>query len=143
MKDCDGCHKEGVTSELAPEETSAFSMMMVEITKCDLKETRAIVKRAVTALAKRVDSRVLFLRGEKVILDSDLAGLYRVTVKRLNEQMKRNRARFPSDFLFRLTQSERDCLRSQIATSSLRRGSGRSGGNLSSREATACDSPAR
>ena len=54
-------------------------------------------------LARRVDSRIFILRGHKVILDSDLAELYGVSVKRLNEQIKRNSARFPSDFLFRLT----------------------------------------
>ena len=54
------------------------------------------------------------LRGRKVILDSDLAELYGVEVKRLNEQVKRNTERFPSDFMFRVTGKD---LRSQIATS--------------------------
>jgi phage regulator Rha-like protein len=77
-----------------------------------------------TALAtlRRVDSRILFLRGRKVILDSDLAELYGVTVKRLNEQITRNVARFPSDFLFQLRRVERDSLRSQNATSNNGRG---------------------
>src|SRR5215813_4541508 len=70
-----------------------------------------------TALALRVDSRILHLRDHKVILDSDLAELYRVSVKRLNEQVKRNRERFPTDFLFRLTAKEFESLRSQNATS--------------------------
>jgi len=70
-----------------------------------------------TALALRVDSRILHLRNHKVILDSDLAELYRVSVKRLNEQVKRNRERFPTDFLFRLTAKEFESLRSQNATS--------------------------
>jgi len=69
-------------------------------------------------LALRVESRILMLRQEKVILDSDLAELYGVTVKRLNEQVKRNRERFPADFMFRLTAKEDEILRSQIATSS-------------------------
>lgn len=56
------------------------------------------------------------IRGRKVILDSDLARIYGVTTKRLNEQVKRNAKRFPSDFLFRLTAEEADSLRSQIAT---------------------------
>jgi hypothetical protein len=58
------------------------------------------------------------LRGEKVLLDSDLAALYGVTTKRLSEQVKRNRARFPLDFAFRLSKHEVANLRSQIATSS-------------------------
>lgn len=60
------------------------------------------------------------IRGEKVILDSDLARLYGVTTKRLNEQVKRNRERFPDDFMFRLTAKESADSRSQIAT--LKRG---------------------
>jgi hypothetical protein len=68
------------------------------------------------------ESRILFLRRQRVILDSDLAELYGVPVKRLNEQVKRNRDRFPPDFMFQLSGRERDILRSQIATS--KKGSG-------------------
>jgi hypothetical protein len=69
-----------------------------------------------------VESRIFFLRRQKVILDTDLAQLYGVSVKRLNEQMKRNQERFPSDFMFRLTTKEDGILRSQIATSKVGRG---------------------
>ena len=62
------------------------------------------------------------IRGQKVILDSDLARIYGVTTKRLNEQVRRNAKRFPSDFLFQLTASEAESLRSQIATSNARGG---------------------
>ena len=62
------------------------------------------------------------MRRQKVILDRDLAELYRVPVKRLNEQVKRNQARFPSDFLFQLNRREYESLRSQFATSNARRG---------------------
>jgi len=55
-----------------------------------------------------VESRILLIRGEKVIIDADLAELYGVTTKRLNEQVKRNRTRFPSDFAFRLNVDERN-----------------------------------
>ena len=58
------------------------------------------------------------IRGQKVMLDRDLARLYGVTTKRLNEQDKRNKQRFPLDFMFRLTPQEADILRSQFATSS-------------------------
>lgn len=80
------------------------------------------MSKAALALAKRVDSQILFLRGHKVILDSELSELYGVTVKRLNEQVKRNARRFPSDFLFRLTTKEQKFLRSQFATSNNSRG---------------------
>jgi hypothetical protein len=60
---------------------------------------------------------IVFLRGHKVILDEDLAALYGVTTKRLNEQVRRNQARFPADFMFQLTAEEYALLRSQIATS--------------------------
>lgn len=69
-------------------------------------------------LAKRVGSKILVLRNQKVILDTDLADLYGVSVKRLNEQIKRNPKRFPTDFLFTLTSEEYQNLRSQTATSS-------------------------
>ena len=65
------------------------------------------------------------LREQKVILDTDLAELYGVPVKRLNEQVKRNQERFPSDFMFRLTAEENEALRSQNATSKMGRGSRR------------------
>ncbi len=77
-----------------------------------------IMTKSAIAIVKKVDSRISFLRGQKIILDIDLAELYGVSVKRLNEQVKRNARRFPPDFLFRLSRVEHDNLRSQIATSS-------------------------
>jgi hypothetical protein len=62
---------------------------------------------------------ILVIRGEKVILDSDLAALYGVETRRLNEQVRRNIDKFPKDFMFQLTQKEFANLKSQIATSSL------------------------
>jgi phage regulator Rha-like protein len=56
------------------------------------------------------------VRGQRVILDADLAALYGVEIRRLNEQIKRNLDRFPGDFMFRLTAEEFDSLRSQFAT---------------------------
>lgn len=55
----------------------------------------------------RIVRAILFLRGQKILLDTDLAVLYGVTTKRLNEQVKRNRNRFPGDFMFRLTPKEK------------------------------------
>jgi hypothetical protein len=68
---------------------------------------------------ERISETIVSIRGQRVILDADLAGLYGVTTKRLNEQVKRNAARFPPDFLFRLTREEVASMnRSQIATGS-------------------------
>jgi hypothetical protein len=71
---------------------------------------------------ERIERMILLIRGQKVMLDSDLAELYGVTTKRLNEQVRRNLSRFPEDFVFQLTESESDLLRSQIATSKTGRG---------------------
>ncbi len=68
--------------------------------------------------------RILTIREQKVVLDSDLAAVYGVTTKRLNEQFRRNRKRFPADFAFQLTAEEYEFLRPQIATLE----KGRSGG---------------
>ncbi|MDP2928067.1 MAG: ORF6N domain-containing protein [Candidatus Omnitrophota bacterium] len=65
-----------------------------------------------------VVGKILVIRGKKVILDKDLAELYGVPVKRLNEQVKRNRSRFPEDFMYQLTKEEFANLKSQNATSS-------------------------
>ncbi len=65
-----------------------------------------------------ITERILTIRDRKVILDSDLARIYGVEVKRLNEQVKRNRNRFPTDFMFQLTAREVTDLRSQIAAAS-------------------------
>jgi ORF6N domain len=64
-----------------------------------------------------IEQRIYTICGVRVILDSDLAALYGVPTKRLNEQYRRNRKRFPEDFAFQLTAGEADSLRSQIATS--------------------------
>ena len=71
---------------------------------------------------RMIERRILFLRGEKVLIDSDLAELYGVTTKRLNEAVARNIDRFPRDFMFQLNREETENLRSQIATSSSKHG---------------------
>src|ERR687887_66730 len=67
-----------------------------------------------------VESAIYLIRGQRIMLDSDLAEIYQVTTKGLNQQLKRNLKRFPPDFAFQLTADEFRDLRSQIATSSLR-----------------------
>jgi len=68
---------------------------------------------------ERITSRILLVRGQKIMLDASLAELYGVTTKALNQTVKRNAKRFPEDFAFKLTPAEAGILRSQIATSSL------------------------
>ncbi len=79
-------------------------------------------KKALIVSLEGVVSRIFLVRGQKVMLDSDLATLYSVSIKRLNEQVRRNIRRFPSDFMFQLTKEEAEPLRSQNAT--LKRGRG-------------------
>jgi phage regulator Rha-like protein len=80
------------------------------------------VPKKLSTVAVPVESRILILRHQRVILDSDLAELYGVTVKRLNQQVNRNQNRFPADFMFRLTAKEDQNLRLQFATSSQKHG---------------------
>ena len=67
---------------------------------------------------KNLINKIIFLRGQKVMLDSDLAELYGVETRRLTEQVKRNSERFPKDFMYQLTNKEVTVLKSQFATSS-------------------------
>ncbi len=70
---------------------------------------------------ERIESRILLIRGHRVLIDADLSALYGVSTKRLNEQVKRNGARFPFDFMFRLSRAEVvELNRSQFATGSQR-----------------------
>ena len=87
------------------------------VTKCDQLEKVKIVKVANYHLTNNdIESLIRTIRGQKVMVDFDLAMLYGVKNKRLNEQVKRNIKRFPDDFMFQLTQLEWNILRSQIAT---------------------------
>ncbi len=69
------------------------------------------------AVIETVESRILLIRHQRVILDAHLAALYGVTTKRLMEQVNRNADRFPADFVFQLEDQEVAALRSQFATS--------------------------
>ena len=71
---------------------------------------------------ERVDALILTIRGQRVMLDSDLARIYGVSTARLNQQFSRNRNRFPSDFVFQLAPAEFEGLRSQIVISKPGRG---------------------
>jgi hypothetical protein len=75
-------------------------------------------KKEVAIPEEIIANKIFLVRDKKVMLDSDLADLYQVETKRLNEQVKRNVARFPEDFMFQLTKEEWTDLKSQNATSS-------------------------
>jgi len=72
----------------------------------------------VPSTVPRIENRIFLVRGQKVLLDDDLAALYDVEVRVLNQAVKRNKKRFPSDFVFRLTAKENRNLKSQIVTTS-------------------------
>ena len=76
----------------------------------------AIATSASAVAVEAIASRILTLRGQRIIVDADLAALYGVPTKRLNEQVRRNLTRFPADFMFMLEAAEWESLRSQIAT---------------------------
>lgn len=77
-------------------------------------------KALLTLIAEqKILNRIYVIRGEKAMLDPDLAAMYGVETRRLNEQVKRNLKRFPKDFMFTLTTTEFKNLKSQFATSSL------------------------
>ena len=80
------------------------------------------MKRSSLIPVERIEKAISFIRGEKVILDADLANLYGVTTARLNQQVNRNLERFPADFMFRLSSKEFRALMLQNATSKKGRG---------------------
>jgi phage regulator Rha-like protein len=110
----------GTQTALTSNKRAAGRMNVVLVHKGAQKES---IRRArEKALAAQIETLILHFRGERAILDSDLARVYGVTTARLNEQVKRNAERFPGDFMFRLTKREFSRLISQNATSNAGRG---------------------
>ena len=66
-----------------------------------------MTKKKALIPVRKIEQRIFLIRGEKVIIDADLAEFYGVPTKRLNEQVKRNKTRFPDDFIFQLTSDEK------------------------------------
>jgi len=77
---------------------------------------RAKMSNSIELYSNEIENRIFTIRGLQVMIDSDLALMYGVETKRLNEQVKRNQDRFPDDFMFQITESEWEILRSQNAT---------------------------
>ena len=100
----------------------SYSWLIAAITRTELHAGIRQTESMAASEIERIASAILDLRGQRVILDRDLAALYGVTTARLNEAVKRNAARFPEDFTFRLTHNEHATLMSQIATSKIGRG---------------------
>lgn len=88
--------------------------------------TKKLKTSSLTVPVQLIERRIYLIRGHKVMMDVDLAELYQVPTHRLNEQVKRNRKRFPADFMFQLTKEEAESLRSQFAISKPGRGGRRS-----------------
>ncbi len=84
-------------------------------------KTKAVARRAPVAV-EVIQRRIYLVRGQKVMIDADLAKLYQVETKVLNRAVQRNLSRFPDDFMFRLTPEEAESLRCQIGTSKVGRG---------------------
>ncbi len=84
-------------------------------------EVNTVAKAKKSSISpQRIERAILLIRGEKVLLDEDLAALYGVPTKRLLQAVKRNLARFPDDFMFRLTSEEAEAMRSHFVTASKR-----------------------
>ena len=83
-----------------------------------------LTRRPPAPAAEHIAHSILALRGHKILLDTELARLYGVPTKRLNEQVRRNRERFPEDFMFQVNAEEFEALRSQVATSNAAPGRG-------------------
>lgn len=99
-----------------------------EVTICDLKLTYAqmnMSKNAELIPLERIQNAIFLIRGEKVMIDSDLSELYGVTTGNLNKAVKRNQDRFPLDFMFQLTDDETKNLMFQIGISNSKHGGSR------------------
>ena len=92
------------------DKTKEIAGEMFEVANCNLKSTVSI------------ENKILTVRNVQVMMDCDLAELYGIETKVLKQAVKRNLKRFPSDFMFELTQDEFECLRSQFVTSNARGG---------------------
>jgi hypothetical protein len=92
---------------------------------CDYAHISLVVRTTQPIDVSRISRSIINLRGQRVILDRDLAMLYGVSTSRLNEAVKRNASRFPSDFMFKTQADEAQTLMSQFATSNVGRGGNR------------------
>ncbi len=99
---------------------------LTSLATVSIVSTRKSVSKSVTVPIQLIERRIYLIRGHKVMVDVDLAELYDVATYRLNEAVKRNSSRFPSDFMFQLNKREAESLRSQLAISNASQGGLRS-----------------
>ena len=92
------------------------------IHEANVATKQIVIRSRVAATDRMIVNRIYAVRGQKVMLDRDLAELYDVPTRTLNQAVKRNRSRFPADFMFQLKAGEVRSLRSQIVISSLSHG---------------------
>lgn len=95
---------------------------MHDLLLCRHASHKKLTNTSLTVSVQLIERKIYLIRGQKVMVDFDLAELYGVTTSRLNEQVTRNRKRFPEDFMFRLTKEESNSLRSHFAISKIGRG---------------------
>lgn len=86
---------------------------------CSMPHKKILTTPSLSVSVQLIERRIYLIRGHKVMLDFDLAELYGVPTKRLNQQVNRNKKRFPEDFMFRLTKDEAEFLRSHFAISDI------------------------
>jgi ORF6N domain len=106
----------------------------VKAPKLDAAKPKSIPSSNIIPIPENLASMVLAIRGEKVLLDTDLAALYGVEARVLNQAVARNRSRFPDDFMFQLTAEEWEKMRSQTVTASSAKGENSSQTVMSSRK---------
>jgi hypothetical protein len=87
-----------------------------------MPHAKKLTNSSLAVSVQLIERRIYLIRGQKVLIDFDLAELYGVSTKQLNQQVSRNKKRFPEDFMFRLTKDETNALRSQFVTSNPGRG---------------------
>jgi ORF6N domain len=100
-------------------------VLQIQIMTCYsivMPHKKKLTTNSLSVSVQLIERRIYLIRDQKVMIDFDLAELYGVTTSRLNEQVTRNRKRFPDDFMFRLTKEEAESLRSHFAISSTRHG---------------------
>jgi len=115
-------HKLLLSQQLQRQEAIMGNLKQQIVTSSSTRmRSKATANTAIIPI-ERIEGRIYFFRGQKVMLDTDLAALYGVSASRLNEAVKRNLDRFPADFMFRLTPDESNALTSQAAISKRRGG---------------------
>jgi hypothetical protein len=112
--------------QLWPQVLFSFILADFAANLCSMPHKQDLTTSHLASSVHLVERRIYLIRGIKVMIDFDLAELYGVSTKVLNQQVRRNRNRFPPDFMFQLSEEEAELLRSQIVTSKTGRGGRRS-----------------